>query len=381
MTGQGTSLKLRSRIRPGAVNPLLPKFKAAVAAARAGGTPARMMALGHSYVAGAGSGGNEGGGLPHGVLNCVPTGYAAKIGFYLGLSGLPTLNNSFFGDQNPPIGVPAGGADYRITVGTGWSVDPSQGYLGDHVFTQAANGVGFLDFTPGFAFSSIKIWAPAFSGLSTSVGVYADGVLIGTFNQGTGGNTYRNTTFTVPDGTLKISLKNNHASLGAYINAVECFPATLPVATMAICGWMGALSSNFDLNALPWQTPSAVTAYAPHLLIIDTMLNDLYALFSAASWKTNTQTFLSAAGTSFDPVIVADPIAFGIDTGLRDQYITAANELVAANGGIVLDMTIPMLNTFAAGNALGYWYPDVTHPSLIGHDNRMAPYSASQVYN
>lgn len=356
----------------GGLSKPLPKFKAAIARANAGGAPVRIMVSGHSFVSGSGSGSSDAGN--HYANGCSGSAYSALLARRLTQLGLTTTWNSWCGDQNSR-GVPLTLAqiDQRITLGTGWSADNSGSMLGDNVMAQAASGVGFLDFVPGFTFSTVRVWRMVNSGASEAVGVYADGVLVTTISQN-GGDAYGYVDVTVPSGTAKISVRNNSTTKPAYITMVEAFPSST-TCLLTQNGWMGALSSNLILTGNPWQILPAQTAFLPDLLIIGSMFNDINGSIAASVWQAHTQTLIAACPTA-DVIIISDPLGFGQSSVTNDPYYAAATALRPAS--CVIDMRTTLGSTYAASNAAGYVSPDSTHPSSSGHA-RMASYAASRI--
>jgi len=120
------------------------------------GSPARVMIIGHSHVAGEGAGT---GGL--GLIGASPLGWVQQLPS--NLSGKITADcNSFFGDQNAPVGgITFAQMEPRVTFGaSGWVDDTATSAMGGRFCTAATGHTDPLTFTPGFTFSSAKFWYP-----------------------------------------------------------------------------------------------------------------------------------------------------------------------------------------------------------------------------
>jgi hypothetical protein len=151
-----------------------------IAKAQALGRAAKMMVLGHSYVVGFGAGTGT-----NGYINSDSLGFAGRMPAKLAARGINVERHAVFGGSNvffvgnvqPPY------ADARLTFGTGWTEDSNGSFtLGAHAWVGAV-GSGFADFTPGFTFTSARVWHLKTTGANTSVGAYIDGVLASTISQ------------------------------------------------------------------------------------------------------------------------------------------------------------------------------------------------------
>lgn len=338
-----------------------PKWKAALARAAGGGSPAKILVHGHSHIVGEGSGTST-----LGLVNCVPTGWAGLLAASLSSGGLLASRYSFFGDQNAPAGgFQLKDVDPRMVQGGGWVSDNSPVTFGGRFLVQPASNSGLLDFTPGFSFTSARVWYPVASGLSTSLGVYADGVSKTSINEA-GSNALAHVDISVPASASKLSFLNNGAAQGNVLGA-ECFAPGQNVLISQV-GWCGALSADLASQSNPWSPASVLPALSPDLYLMEIMTNDVNSGTSAATWQANVNTLLAAASASADVILVIDPVCSGANftSGLYDQYISAAMTLIASYGGHIIDLRNALGSTYAGALANG-WMFDGNHPSAVGH--------------
>jgi len=426
------------------INSALTNLAAAVAARRASPSTvrqARILTFGHSHVEGAGAGSND---LVNtswvnanaGVLGCVPNNWTTKLPGSLG-SKLKTLRHGWLGNQRIGDGYyNIGDMDPgRITLGAGW-LPPSGGdsVIGCCQIVGAANSAGYLDFTPGFAVTSIKIWLKREMNTSNcrSLGVYADGVQIATLDTYLTGSTtggvdnkdghnwaidqdvishtwktgWRSTLITGISNASKISVKNLDPTYAVSVFGIECFgPATDAVdVVITQAGWGGSTTDKYLVATNNWNIFPQVRQYVPDLIIFYSANNDIAASVPAATWASNVQTVL-ANNPNSDFILVLDPIWSGLNPTLYPQYRTAANAIIGPlgatltgiglNRGMVVDLAVPACigTTYAdghdgtnltdlQGNAYtppaSLWHTDATHVSATGQ-SRIADYLATKI--
>lgn len=146
-------------------------FGRKIAAARNGGTPARLLVLGHSHVAGEGSGSSDG------LVDAGRHGVAEKLAEKLSLAGISAIRSGWMGDYNTSVdGRDINSFDSRISAGAGWASYPTNIIMGGRHLSQSGDpgGNGPLSFEPGFPFEGARIWHPTAIGLSERLGVYLD---------------------------------------------------------------------------------------------------------------------------------------------------------------------------------------------------------------
>jgi hypothetical protein len=344
---------------PNVVTPVVVNafFNRAVARASAQSRPAKILVYGHSHVAGEGAGTGT-----LGLNGAAPLGFVARLPAKLTAIGINSEEQSFFGDGNVGLGnTTFPQYDPRVALGSGWSSDTAPSPLGGRFLIQAAGGTGSLDFTPGYTFTSSRIWYPRTSGLSTSTSVLVDNVQQTTFsNVGSDALLYTDVAAT----GSKISVKNLAGSGSSYISAIECFRSTS--ARIYNAGWCGALSSDLNATFNPWYSRNGAAALAPDLSVVYCMTNDIINSVSAATWKANAKSITQILQASGEVIIVIDPPAQNFDATLYQQYADAANQIASETGCGILDLKT-LFVSYANSVAKG-WQFDSNHPSLTGHD-------------
>lgn len=341
----------------------LPQFKAAIARGVGGGTPARILIDGHSWVAGEGSG-TDGTGLQ----GAAALGWAGQLPSKLTALGIPCERHSFWGNYNSTTG---GGPtenfmDPRLAQGATWTlITPT---MGANFQYQALPASDFFTFTPGFTFSSVTVWNPRQSVLTNAMGVYADGTLVSTINETTGApHPLTFNTITGLSNTV-LSIRNDGTNAHpAYLPGIECFRAG-QVSVVTAAGWRGASSANIVLNSADWDALGSVTRYAPDLFIVNSMMNDVTNAVPAATWQANTITLLNALPITSDIAIVIDGCGSSVNftNGLFDQYVTAAKSIAASYKALLLDFRVALGSTYAIANSAGLMF-NTQHPNAAGH--------------
>jgi lysophospholipase L1-like esterase len=127
-------------------------------------------------------------------------------------------------------------------------------------------------------------------------------------------------------------------------------------------GLGGARLSDTNLSQ-PYDLRSVTLGWAPHLVVIGFMTNEAYTSISAATYKTNLQSAITAfSGAGVDILLIAQIPAASLT--LTD-YRTALYELADANDIPVLDL-FERWGSYTTVNALGMMF-DGFHPSAIGN--------------
>jgi hypothetical protein len=341
----------------------LPRLKAGLARQASGGAAARILPYGHSHIAGEGAGTGT-----LGLLNASPNSWVQLLPGKLAPKIIADCH-SFYGDQNAPLGsVTFPQMDPRVLFGaTGWVDDTATTTMGGRFITEVNGNTGFLDFTPGYSFTSAKFWYPITAGLSTNVGVYLDGVLNTSVNQA-GANSIASLTISIHGGASKISLLNSGSAKG-YCTGFECFRSSQQ-AVVGYAGWLGATVANVaDNSSSTWAPRLAAEQFAPDLLIVQIMINNIIAGNTAASWQASLDALLASFASTSDIIIVIDPAGNNVNftNGLYAQYITAAQALAATYNGLVVDMRQVLGSTWAIANAAGLMF-DNFHVNATGQN-------------
>lgn len=352
---------------------LLPKWRAAIEAAKEGVRPAKLLFFGDSVTAGEGSG--------TGTLNMVgarANGLAlactAALNSQLGNANADT----FFGDQNSTLtGIASVNAyDPRITLGSGWASDTAATTFGGRFLVGTGATAGDLVFSPSGQFDRVTVYWPTLSNLSSALRVKIDGAVVDTLNQAIPAS-LSSKTYNTTLGTHTVGF-NNVGPGNGYVLGVVAWNSANPGVTAIVGGWCGAKAADLDNknslsqdnngNPYPWAPTNALKSIAPDLTVVNITVNDNTAQTALASYFGDLDSIVQAALTVGDVLLVGGwpNNTAGTTNGTLDSYLAAIRNSGANRGCGVIDLRNYFGQAWSVANGLGYTY-DNDHPNAAGH--------------
>ena len=341
----------------------LPKWQAAVSAARNAVRPAKLVFFGDSNIVGEGTGTGSLA-LINARPNSMPQIATAKINSKISKA----TSDSFFGDQNVAQAAALTVAQYdtRLVLGTGWQSDASPSSVGGAFLVAPVASTTDLVFSPPDAFDRFTVFYPVTPTASTALTAKVDAVSVGTINQALA-NGYTSTTYSVALGTHTIGFANTVA-LKAYIGGLYCWNSAAPGIVTMQCSSCGGAASFFSGAINPWDNLPALGSLAPDLTIVYCTINDSVAGTAVATYQAQMDAIVAKAVATGDALIVgAFPAnTAGTTNGLLDSYMGALNSIGAKYAVRVMDLRTTMGANWTIANSRGYVF-DNNHPNTGGH--------------
>lgn len=341
----------------------LSTWDAAAAAVKAGTGRARLACVGDSTTAGYGATSGDGG-HTDGYVNAYP----AQLASILNAQGLPAQFSSVWG-FSAVAGGPASHPlwNQQLAFGTGWTIDGTVKTLGGSCIRFTGGAAGTLSFTPTQAFDTIDVWMIKFGSNGSFTTRVDGGASLGTTSTATavGNGTVEKVTFTVALGTHTVQL-GALANGDVYIVGVDTYASASKKVAVWNMGWGGAISADYGNTAtFAWTPRLAIAALAPHLTIFNCTINDWNANTAIATYKSQMQTFITAAKASGDVILQTGAPSSTTTTSAAQQatFIAAVKELGVTNACPVIDMTARW-QSYSANQA---WYYDALHPNQAGY--------------
>lgn len=338
-------------------------FGRKVAAAVGGGPSARMLVLGHSHVAGQGSG------IAGGTIDAALYGFCEKLTASFDRYGLSAKRTGWMADYNTSIdGTNISTFDPRVGFGTGWVSHVSNNILGGrHIWQDGSvTGKGFLAYNPGFTFNDAVIWYPTSPGLSTNVGVYLDDVLFTSINQGAA-NSIHSQKLNI--GSSKSTLKVKEGMGGAaFWNGVEFFPTDKPDIAITVAGGRGQTTTQFVDASAAWSSLHGLETFNADIVVLYVMTNDLLTSMPVATFKADLATLAVTSVVRGNCIIVVDPPASNVNywNGTYEAYAEAAASVAAQYGCGFVDLRKAFSRSWDWANANALMN-DPAHPDDTGH--------------
>lgn len=341
---------------------LLPRLRRAVAQARRGAGRSGIAFVGDSTYLGLMSAG--------GVANSKAASPPYQIADALAALGIRTDKRSFWSDGGAVASsttLPT--LDPRVTFGAGWaSTGPFS--LGGAMPANSTT-TNALSFTPGGSFDTIDIYYVRNSGLATFTVNVDGGSTLATINS-SGGLSVQKATVTCSSSATTINIQRNGTGTNAFIVGVDAYLST----DLGLAIWnMGACSStttNWKGAANAWEPVLALATVAPKAIFINLGINDARFGVSAATYKSNMQTLITACVAIADTILVVPvPSDTAITAGATQAaYVTAILEIGVTNNIPVLNLAERYVN-YSTANAAGFM-ADQLHPSGDGYGDTAA---------
>lgn len=325
----------------------------------------KIAVIGDSTTAGFGSQTGDGG-----YLNMLPNAWPTRLAQLLSASGTPAEVASAMGWNGVVGGATHADYDPRMSFGTGWSNAGTTTLGGQAYFIANGGGTGVLGFTPGVAFDHVRIWYVSAGSPNGSMTVnISGGSSLGTVNtNGAGG--FAHTDFAASGGsTDQVRLvPNNDGQLN--VLGIEVWNAASPKVQIYNFGVLGAKVADKLVSTNPWSAFGSITSLSAiepfDLVIIDLDTNDANQNTGVQTYQANLLTLVQAwKATGAKVVLVGGAPSAGYEN-LRPPYIAAEKTVANATGSMFIDTTARW-GTYAAGNALGLYYPDGVHLDATGY--------------
>ena len=338
-------------------------FGRKVCDAKNGGPSARLLILGHSHVAG------EGSGTSGGLIDAGRHGVGEKLAEKLSLSGITSIRSGWMGDYNTSVdGRDINSFDSRISAGAGWTSYPSNIVLGGRHFCQSGNPAsnGLLSFDPGFSFDGVRIWHPTAVGLTEHLGVYFDGAIHAEIDQSHNNSVTKIDLF-VPTGAGVLGVKALDGK-PAFWAGVEFLPAVKHDVAISVAGGRGQRTADFVNTASEWSSLHGLEAFCADMTVIYAMTNDLTSSTSVATFKGNLSTLAVTSVVRGNCIIVIDPPAnlSQFWNGDYEDYAEAAASVAARYGCGLVDARHAFSRSWDKASCSGLM-SDVAHPNAFGH--------------
>lgn len=338
-------------------------FGRKIAAARNGPPSARLIIMGHSHVAGEGSG--SGGGL----VDAGRHGVAEKLAEKLTLAGVSAIRSGWMGDYNTSVDSrDINSFDSRISAGAGWSSYPTNIILGGRHLSQsgAAGSNGPLAFSPDFSFQKARIWFPTAIGLTERLGVYFDGVLQAEIDQSRANSISSIEVVSAsPSSVLEVKSLDGKPAFWA---GVEFFPTTKPEISISVAGGRGQRTADFVNSAAEWSSLHGLEAFCADMTVIYAMTNDLTSNTPVATFKQNLSILAVTSVVRGNCVLVIDPPGNlpQFWNGDYEEYAAAAADVAQRYGCGLIDARHAFSRSWDRANCDGLM-SDLAHPSALGH--------------
>lgn len=349
-------------------------FGRKVASAKVGGVSSRLLIVGHSHVAG------EGSGASGGLIDAGRHGVAEKLAEKLTISGISAIRSGWMGDYNTSVDSrDINSFDSRISAGAGWSSYPTNIILGGRHLSQsgAPGSNGPLAFYPAFSFQKARIWFPTAIGLTERIGVYFDGALQTEVNQSHANSISSvDVVSTAPADVLEVKSLDGKPAFWA---GVEFFPTVKPDIAISVAGGRGQRTADFVNSAAEWSALHGLEAFCADMTVIYGMTNDLSSNTPVATFKQNLSILAVTSVVRGNCIIVIDPPANlpQFWNGAYEEYAAAAADVANRYGCGLVDARHAFSRSWDRANCDGLM-SDLAHPSELGH-SLMADLIADEV--
>ena len=348
----------------GAPPTILPNFKAAVAAVRAGTSNAAIWLQGDSTTAGEGAGVVPGNGIgpnvftnayPYTVAHLLAADYTAQVGG----AGCRAVEDGFVGSQLLN-GTTYPGYDSRVGMGS-WTASGGGGYI-------ASTAAGAM-FSMTFANACNQVNFAMRNTLVGAMDVYAaDGTtLLGTISA----DTTSATTFqslSVPAGTTGIKLSYKSGTPQVYLIQ----PINTLIKQMYIYknGWPATTLSSVAGQSGLASPRNIIVNVRPSLVIIDSYINEATnpAVNTEAVYKASLQAFVDTAKAAGAEVLFVFGNWASATSANAPTYKGYMQDVATANNCPLFDLTsYSDFASFSVQTANGYMDGGSTHLSQSGY--------------
>ena len=331
----------------------LKKWSAALANVQAGAANARIAFVGDSIWLGA---------YATGVIwaDNQPFCMAKLIANLLNARGITAITDNLFGDGNMS-GANLALYDTRVTPGT-WTAASIAGILGGRTISSTTASTASFDLVIANTIDTIETWTvtnPSYQDFEVAVDA---GATISTVDASQATSILK-TTSACSSGAHTVNIRKSAANAAhTGILGINCFNSAVKAVQCWNMGYGSMTSTLLGTATSVWLPPPMIVTYAPHLTVIMMGINDWAASVSAATFTTNMQTFITAALTVGDVIIVTPPpsnIGYsGITQAEMDALVNALFALAGTNNVPIVDV-FGRLVSYTDGNDLGFYGDDV----------------------
>lgn len=329
----------------------LPKWRAALAKAKAGVANARYLTVGDSITSGSYSNNSATG-------DWTALAWPKQLAAMLSATGVPADAHSFFGFGSYT-------RDARIAIGS-WANWGFNSVGGNYYASSSATGP--LAFTPAAPVDTFVVW---FTRNNVSAGTLAynvNGGSAGTQSQA-GTSALASVTITCPLGVNTLNLTNSTGTGFVYVTGIEAYDSTRKCVNVLNAGWAGSTTADWTTAVLAAYDPYNLSALSPDLTVIQLGSNDMNVPVNVGAYAKNLQTLVTAAKVTGDVVLQTFPPSVVATYGplaMQAQYYQAILALAAANNVPVVDVFGRWVS-YELSSPLGY-YSTVSpiHPQGAG---------------
>lgn len=328
---------------------LLPHWSAMVRKVQAGISDAKLLCVGDSTTSGYGDNNFTTNMFQDSYPNVLTTALNSKFSTANGLS-------------RPPATVDSTGVDSRWTLGSGWTKDPTYGFLKSSV--QGSTLSGNLVFAPntGETYDTFDVYYLAVAGGTGVMTITA-----------TGGTPLVRTVNASPVGANHVTVSaasaatNNTVTIASsvhilWIIAVEPYLSTTSKVRVGSAGIPGSKTTGWN-SAVINGPINSIQAYAPDLTVFHLGINDADTSVATATTIASLTALIAAARVSGDVVLcMPNPIS-----GNPDVANMAA--LYPLYQSLAISQKVPFCDLYAlfGGTWKSAWMYDALHPNSIGY--------------
>lgn len=340
----------------------LPRYRAKLARAIAGGVPVKIAMIGDSTTAGLGSGS----GGTQNLNGAKATAYPAQLAKLFNGAGLTANVNSMWGNNAlAAIAAPSPYDPSLSFAGSGvWSAGPTA--LGGAMFLNSTT-TDALSYTPTTSTDSIDVYYVQSTGFATFT-VKDGSTTLGTPNAaGTAAFIKASFTRTVSANAINLARTGTGAQL--YVAGIDTWNSTTDKVKVLNMGISGTQSNGYLANTQTWDFLKSILVVSPDVVVIDLGINDVRNNVAAATYQSNVQTVITTLQTGGIDVVLLryNPDNSPVNPGLLPAYQGAQYALAAANNIPLIDLTA-RYGSYATMNAQGDYF-DAVHQTAQGYSD------------
>jgi lysophospholipase L1-like esterase len=349
----------------------LPYWRRAIAKVRTASGRGKVVIIGDSTTAGAGSGSSGTSLMVGAAANAWPKKLAA-----IPNSPVPFLSNSWWATQGcyGASGVTLPTYDPRVALGANWA--PNLTTLGGQLIRYATGAVNNLSFTPTGAFDTIVVYFVKNNSNGSATVNVDGGASLGTLNTNNASLVLGSQSFTCTKGTHTINIvPNNDNQL--FILGIQTYDSTSPAIDILSTSSYGALASTFTANVNVYDPRPVLRFLAPDLTIICLTINDSNNGTALATYLANVQLLITDGKLSGDVVLMvgAPSNTTQATDGTLDSFIAGLTALAQTNGCPLINLKTRWTSYAVTNPVLPYG--DTLHPGNLGYaDKALAVYEA-----
>jgi lysophospholipase L1-like esterase len=337
------------------------KIKRAKARIRAGVSNGYCAFIGDSTTRGAGSA------TPLDPFKAFPARFAERMT----AEGVPARNHSIFGNGATAVALPT--VDSRNNWASGWNPDGNQS-VGSRMFVSPSPNTSTWSFQPTETVDTFEVYYITQPGQGTFTLNVNGGATLATVDSSQANSIGRQVVTT----TLGTNTLNIARTTGGTVRIVGlvAYNSAFKQLNVMNWGWSGSTTGSWDDAASVWL-PAAVTAQwngtalpSMDFYVICLSVNDANAGTALATYRSELATLVDAGLTAGADVILmsgppADPASFA-SLATQRAYVSEMFSLALEKNLPFIDLHA-IIESYAVGNALGYYY-DTLHPNdLFNH--------------